>query len=152
MSAVENPVRAWLRVEALVVFVAAVLVWVALEGGWGRFALGFFLPDLAMLAYLAGPRVGSIAYNVAHSYALPAVFAVVGAVLDYSPLTLGGALWTAHIGFDRVLGYGLKYPTAFTDTHLGPIGRARATVSLAAHGDRTATPLSQASFGARGDA
>lgn len=28
----------------------------------------------------------------------------------------------AHIGFDRALGYGLKYGTAFGDTHLCRIG------------------------------
>ena len=27
-------------------------------------------------------------------------------------------IWLAHIGFDRTLGYGLKCPTAFKDTHL----------------------------------
>lgn len=99
----------------------AVLVWAGLEGGWLRFALGFLLPDLAFAAYLAGPRVGAAAYNVAHSYAIPAVLAIVGALLDHPPLTLIGALWTAHIAFDRVLGFGLKYPSSFNDTHLGPV-------------------------------
>lgn len=28
-------------------------------------------------------------------------------------------IWLAHIGMDRMLGYGLKYPTDFKDTHLG---------------------------------
>jgi hypothetical protein len=32
-------------------------------------------------------------------------------------------IWLAHIGADRGLGYGLKYATAFGDTHLGYIGR-----------------------------
>jgi len=27
-------------------------------------------------------------------------------------------IWLAHIGIDRALGYGLKYPTFFRDTHL----------------------------------
>ena len=27
-------------------------------------------------------------------------------------------IWTAHIGMDRLLGFGLKYPTRFQDTHL----------------------------------
>jgi hypothetical protein len=34
-------------------------------------------------------------------------------------------IWIGHIGFDRVLGYGLKYPTAFRDTHLGQLGLGR---------------------------
>jgi hypothetical protein len=36
---------------------------------------------------------------------------------------VAATIWVAHIGFDRMLGYGLKYPTAFSDTHLGRIGR-----------------------------
>lgn len=130
MSAVENPVRAWLRLEALVVFTGAVLVWIALDGGWLLFALMFFLPDLSFAAYLLGPRVGAMVYNLAHSYAIPAVLAVAGASLDQAAVILAGSLWTAHIGFDRVLGYGLKYPSGFSDTHLGKIGRARSSLSV----------------------
>ncbi len=133
MSAVENPVRAWLRLEAFVVFVAAMLVWIALDGGWLTFALMFFLPDLSFAAYLLGPRVGAMAYNLAHSYAIPAVIAIAGASLDQAPAILAGSLWTAHIGFDRLLGYRLKYPTGFSDTHLGTIGRARSRSALSAN-------------------
>jgi hypothetical protein len=126
MGAVENPVRAWLRVEALVLFVGAVLVWVGLQGGWWRFAAGFLLPDLAIAAYLIGPRSGAAVYNLVHSYAIPATLAIIGAVLDHPPLTLAGALWTSHIAFDRVVGLGLKYPSDFTHTHLG---RVRAVIA-----------------------
>lgn len=34
-----------------------------------------------------------------------------------------GLIWSAHIGFDRALGYGLKYASGFGATHLGRIGR-----------------------------
>jgi hypothetical protein len=27
-------------------------------------------------------------------------------------------IWLAHLGFDRLMAYGLKYDTAFKDTHL----------------------------------
>ena len=121
MSAVVNPVRVWLRLEALAVFIASVLVWIALNGGGLKFALGFLLPDLALLAYLIGPRFGAAVYNLMHSYLIPAALAVIGASLDQTPLLLVGALWTAHIGFDRMLGLGLKYPTGFADTHLGQL-------------------------------
>lgn len=131
MGAVENPVKAWLRLEALVLFVGAVAVWVGMSGGWLRFTLGFFLPDLALFAYLIGPRAGAGVYNLLHSYAIPAVLAIVGAMLDHPPLTLAGALWTAHIAFDRVLGFGLKYPTGFAHTHLGSTQRALKPVSIA---------------------
>ncbi len=127
---VGNPVRAWLRIEALVLFVGATLVWIGLDGGWTRYALGFLLPDLSIAAYLIGPRAGAAAYNAAHSYAIPAILAIVGAMLDHPALMLVGALWTSHLAFDRMLGFGLKYPTSFGDTHLGPVGRARRALQL----------------------
>jgi hypothetical protein len=83
------------------------------------FALLLLAPDLSMLGYVAGPRVGAVVYNVFHAYPLPAVLGIFG-LLGGSPLVLAVALiWLAHIGMDRLLGYGLKYPTEFKDTHLG---------------------------------
>jgi hypothetical protein len=80
-------------------------------------------PDLGMLGYLGGSRVGAAVYDLFHTYVPPAVLGIVGVVAE-SPLTYSIALiWFAHIGMDRLLGYGLKYPTAFRDTHLGSIGR-----------------------------
>ena len=72
-----------------------------------------------MLGYLGGPRFGAAAYNAFHSYPLPAALGIVG-LLAGAPLAVGVALvWFAHIGMDRMLGYGLKYPIGFGDTHLG---------------------------------
>ena len=33
---------------------------------------------------------------------------------------------TAHIGFDRLCGFGLKYPEGFRETHLGTLGAGKA--------------------------
>jgi hypothetical protein len=45
-------------------------------------------------------------------------------ILTANSLLLGlGAIWLAHIGMDRALGYGFKLSTGFRDTHLGQIGR-----------------------------
>ena len=76
-----------------------------------------------MLGYLAGPAVGARAYNLAHTYAAPAVLAGVGWAMGASLPVALALVWAAHIGFDRALGYGLKLPTGFRDTHLGRIGR-----------------------------
>ena len=85
---------------------------------WMKFLLLFLVPDVSMLGYLAGPAVGARAYNLAHNYFAP-IFLVCWALAvgrqDVAPLAL---IWTAHIGLDRMLGFGLKYPTAFRDTHL----------------------------------
>ena len=44
-------------------------------------------------------------------------------------LGLAGAILVAHTGGDRLLGYGLKYPTSFQDTHLGVSDAARSPIA-----------------------
>jgi len=108
-----------LRAEGLALFAASLFAYSQLDGSWLLLAALFLAPDLLMLGYLANPRVGPALYNVAHTTILPLMTAV-GAVLMGSTLALSLSLiWIAHIGFDRMLGYGLKYPNAFGDTHLG---------------------------------
>jgi hypothetical protein len=115
-------VRLLLRAEGLIVLAASVAAYAQFGAGWGWFAALFLLPDLSFLAYLAGPRWGALAYNAAHSY-LGAVGLLAVGVLGASPLLLAAALvWCAHIGFDRLLGYGLKYSAGFGHTHLGRLG------------------------------
>lgn len=117
-------VRALLRLEGLAVLALAAAAYAQFGAGWAWFALLFLLPDLSFFAYLAGPRAGAAVYNAAHSYAGPLGLLAVG-VLGAMPGLLAIALvWCAHIGFDRALGYGLKYASGFRQTHLGPIGRA----------------------------
>lgn len=78
-------------------------------------------PDVSLLGYLAGPRVGAVTYNLFHSYPLPAALGALG-LLWGAPLAVAVALvWLAHIGIDRLVGYGLKYPTGSKDTHLGRV-------------------------------
>lgn len=117
-------VRTLLRMEGLAVLALATAAYAQFGAGWGWFALMFLLPDLSFLAYLAGPRAGAAAYNAAHSYAGPLGLLALG-VLGAQPGLLAIALvWCAHIGFDRALGYGLKYASGFGQTHLGRVGRA----------------------------
>jgi hypothetical protein len=122
-------VRGLLRLEALAAFVASLVAYNHLGGAWSTFAALFLLPDLAFLGYLAGPRVGAVAYDTTHSWLGPAALALVGAITGLDVLWLV-AIWAAHLGFDRALGYGLKYATGFAHTHLGVVGRARSERSL----------------------
>jgi hypothetical protein len=109
---------AMLRVEGAVMLVGSVLLYWMGGGSWWLFALLLLAPDLSMLGYLAGPRLGAIVYNVFHSYPLPAALGIFG-LLAGAPLAVSVALVSfAHIGMDRLMGYGLKYPTGFKDTHL----------------------------------
>jgi len=139
MQPVGAPVRSWLRLEALTVTIAGLMVWAGMGGGWTRFVLLILVPDLSLIGYVWGPRVGAALYNAAHSYALPLIIGVVGGALDHRLLVLMSALWITHIGIDRTLGYGLKYVTSFADTHLGRVGRK----ALPAAVQRTGEHLTQ---------
>jgi hypothetical protein len=122
---VAGGVRLLLRLEGLLLGIAGVWLYARLGGGWGRFAALFFAPDLSFALYLAGPRIGAIAYNAMHSLIGPLALASLSllGVVPTTALPLA-AIWLAHVGFDRALGYGLKYQSGFGDTHLGRIGRA----------------------------
>lgn len=112
------------RLEGLVALGLGVAAYSWLGQSWLVFALLFFAPDLFMLGYLGSARTGATIYNLGHSYVAPALLALLGVVMG--PLAFGlAAIWTAHIGFDRMLGYGLKLDGGFGETHLGPIGKAR---------------------------
>lgn len=118
--------RVLLRVEGLAMLVAALLGYQALHASWRLFALLLLIPDVALVAYLSGPRVGALAYNAMHIYLAPGVLAVL-AYLNVVPGAWPICLvWMAHIGMDRMLGLGLKFPSAFRDTHLGTVGRGTA--------------------------
>ena len=96
----------------------------ALGYGWWLFAALILAPDIAFAFYLFGPRIGAIGYNILHSWTGP-VALVAAAWLAATPvLAVIAIVWFTHIGFDRALGYGLKYETGFADTHLGRIGKA----------------------------
>jgi hypothetical protein len=122
-GSVEGGPRVLLRLEGLAVFAISVAVYSEVAGSWTLFLALFLAPDLGLLGYLMGPRVGAAAYNAVHSYIGPAAFVLIDRFAWPSLLGLG-LIWAAHIGFDRILGYGLKYSTSFGHTHLGVVGRA----------------------------
>ena len=112
---------ALLRVEGGVLLATGALLYWVNGGSWVLFALLILAPDVSMLGYLFGTKVGAATYNLAHTYALPASLGAFG-VLAGSPLAVSVALvWLAHIGMDRLVGYGLKYASGFKDTHLNRV-------------------------------
>jgi hypothetical protein len=108
-----------LRAEGAAALAGATFAYSALGGRWPMFALLFLIPDLSMLGYLGGRRLGAACYNAGHSYLGPAALAALGGALNLHGLLGFACIWAAHVGFDRMLGYGLKYGTSFGDTHLG---------------------------------
>ena len=123
IGAASGGVRTLLRLEGLALLTGMTLLYGVWDGSWWVYSLLFFVPDLSLLAYLAGPRFGAMIYNAAHSYLAPMAM-MTGGFATSSPLVLSIAMiWLAHIGFDRALGYGLKYAAGFGFTHLGRIGK-----------------------------
>jgi Domain of unknown function (DUF4260) len=122
-GAVTAGVRTLLRLEGLTLFAGMTLLYGFWGGPWWVYAVLFLAPDISFLGYLAGPKAGAIAYNAVHSYIVP--MALMTAGFGFAPplLLTVAMIWLAHIGFDRALGYGLKYSAAFGFTHLGRIGR-----------------------------
>jgi len=114
--------RLTLQAEAAVIAALSVTLYGIAEGGWRMFVLLILAPDLFMLGYLAGPRVGALIYNIGHSYLTPLGVAALGWWIDLPLLVLLALIWSTHIGLDRAIGYGLKYARHFKDTHLGRLG------------------------------
>jgi hypothetical protein len=123
IGAVTGTPRRWLRIEGLAALLAGAGIYLAAGGPWLLLVPFVLAVDVSMVGYLAGPRVGAFAYNLAHNQATGLLVLAAGAVSGISPLVLAGAVLVGHTGMDRLAGYGLKYATAFGDTHLGRIGR-----------------------------
>ncbi len=86
---------------------------------WWLFLLLLLAPDLSLLGMLAGPRVGAGVYNAVHTMVGPLALLGVGWWLGGSEsLAVSVALvWLAHIGMDRLVGYGLRYPDSEQRSH-----------------------------------
>jgi hypothetical protein len=114
---------AFLRLEGAVVLGLSVFLYARGGHGWLLFALLLLVPDVSMLGYAGGPRAGAFVYNASHTYVGPAALTVWGILAEAPEPVAVALIWFAHIGMDRMLGYGLKRTTGFRDTHLGRIGR-----------------------------
>jgi hypothetical protein len=110
--------RRLLRLEGLAVLGGALALYFQLDYGWLLLVVLALAPDLSALGYLWGARIGAVAYDVAHTEIWPVGLGVAGVVAGEPHVTQLGLVWLVHIGADRLLGYGLKYPTDFKDTHL----------------------------------
>jgi len=107
-----------LHAEGAAIFLLALFFYQQGHFHWWLFALLFLAPDLFMLGYLANVKLGAALYNLVHTLVGPLCFFVAAWVLPAPQLMPYALIWLAHLGFDRMLGFGLKYPTQFRDTHL----------------------------------
>ncbi len=107
-----------LRLEGVAYLIAGAVSYFTLFDGWVIFAILFFFPDLSIIFYLINNKVGAWCYNIAHHVLTVILLLGLGYWLDQDIWTMLALVQLTHIGFDRILGYGLKYPTHFKETHL----------------------------------
>lgn len=113
-----STVRMILRAEGLPLFVAGAVAYGTLDGPWLAFVPLLLAPDLSAVGYVRGTRLGSMTYNLAHNLVTAGALLGLGLWLGVGWLAVAGSVAVAHVGMDRLSGYGLKYPTTFKDTHL----------------------------------
>ncbi len=110
--------RTLLNLEGLATFIASIALYNFIGGNWWLFIALLFTPDLVFIIYMLDKGIGTIAYNLAHTYSFPITLGVISLLMGWQFGILLAVIWFAHIGMDRTIGYGLKYPSAFKDTHL----------------------------------
>ncbi len=119
-------VRTWLRLEGVAAFVGGIALFGATGGNWLFIVPMILLPDLSAAGFLAGPRVGAFTYNLFHNWVPGIATLGIGLWLSSPAVVLAASILIAHVGMDRAVGYGLKLPGSFHDTHLGRMGGAKA--------------------------
>jgi hypothetical protein len=110
-----------LRLEGAALFFCGILFYHSLGASWILFVTLVLWPDISLLGYLVNPKLGSRLYNLVHTEVLPAALAASSIALHRTSLLAFALIWLCHIGFDRLIGAGLKYPTSgagLKDTHL----------------------------------
>jgi hypothetical protein len=116
--------RLLLHAEGAGVAVAAIALYFHADYPWWLLVLLVLAPDLSLGGYLVGRLVGSAAYNAAHTYVAPVALGAVGMIAGPDVAVQLALIWITHMGIDRAIGYGLKYPTSFKETHLQRVGWA----------------------------
>jgi hypothetical protein len=116
-----------LRSEGAALLGLAIVLYAKFGRSWILFAVLLLAPDLGALGYVRGTRIGALTYDLVHTYLPPALLGAIGVIADNSLMWSIAIIWFGHIGMDRLVGYGLKYPDSFHHTHLGWKGRDKTT-------------------------
>ncbi|MBP7961093.1 MAG: DUF4260 domain-containing protein [Caldilineaceae bacterium] len=112
-----------IKLESLALFVLGIFLFSTLDYAWWWFPVLLLTPDLSMIGYVAGSKIGAALYNVVHHKGVGIGIYILGALMSSQLAMLIGVILFAHSAFDRIFGYGLKYTDAFQHTHLGWIGK-----------------------------
>jgi len=112
-----------LKLEEVALFALGIFMFAQLDFAWWWFLILLLVPDIGMLGYVVNTKVGAFTYNLFHHRTIAVLLLIFGYIYGNQLLLLSGVVLFSHIAFDRMLGYGLKYPDNFKNTHLGQIGK-----------------------------
>ncbi|WP_181347992.1 DUF4260 domain-containing protein [Thalassobacillus sp. CUG 92003] len=110
--------KVFLHLEGLTVFLGTLYFYSQFGSSWWLFLAFLLVPDLSMVGYAINKKMGGIIYNAGHTYVFPLVLIISSVLSNQAFLLSLSLIWLAHIGMDRTIGYGLKYPSDFKETHL----------------------------------
>lgn len=112
-----------LKIEEVSMFILGLYLFSLLNYPWWLFLALILAPDIGMLGYIFGNRIGAFAYNLFHHKGLGVLLYIIGVFYELPLFQLIGVILFSHAAMDRVFGYGLKYEKGFKFTHLGEIGK-----------------------------
>ncbi|MDC7997277.1 DUF4260 domain-containing protein [Gilvibacter sediminis] len=112
-----------LKLEELAQFGLAIYLFSLLDFAWWWFPALLLTPDVGMLGYIANARIGALTYNLFHHKGVAIAVYMFGVIFQNQELLLAGCILFGHSAMDRLMGYGLKYPDSFQNTHLGRVGK-----------------------------
>lgn len=121
----EKQVVAWQRLEGLFIAIIGMVLYNSEWTSWLPMLAFILVPDVSMAGYLINNRVGAFLYNLGHSLVFPLLLLLLVVPLDSRPALLAASVWLVHIGFDRLMGFGLKHDDGFRHTHLGTLGKSK---------------------------
>ena len=112
-----------LRIEQGAFFGTSIIALYFFGVPWWGYIVLLLGPDISMIGYVFGPTTGALMYNIFHHKGVGVIIGMVGFIFGGQIAIMMGIIIVGHSSMDRMLGYGLKYPDAFTHTHLGWIGK-----------------------------
>ena len=113
--------KALLKLEEILMFVLGTYLFGMLDYAWWWFLVLILAPDIGMIGYLFGNKIGAVGYNLFHHKGVAIAVYLLGNYLSLPLWQLTGIILFSHSAMDRIFGYGLKYDKGFKFTHLGEI-------------------------------
>ena len=111
-----------IKIEEAAMFGLSIFLFNLTDFAWWWYPLLILTPDIGMIGYLAGSKVGALTYNLFHHKAVALLVLCIGWYVGNAWVELAGIILFGHSSMDRILDYGLKHEDDFKHTHLGWIG------------------------------